>query len=114
MWWRKVRKADIPQADRELFERYGESVIGSIVAGGLSRGASDLAEVYKPGKIQDNARNWLAEQRHQPKRRERRVVQMEYWTLGGVILGLILQLLDVLHIELSDLLTLLRSFRRPW
>jgi hypothetical protein len=36
-WWRKVRKSNIPSAERDLFERYGEAVIGAVLAGGYTR-----------------------------------------------------------------------------
>lgn len=35
-WWRKVRKADIPKADRDTLKRFGEPVVGMIIAGGFS------------------------------------------------------------------------------
>ena len=34
--WRNVRKANIPKHERDTFERYGESIIGAILVGGLT------------------------------------------------------------------------------
>jgi hypothetical protein len=31
-WWRKVRRADISQEDRDRFERYGETVVALLLA----------------------------------------------------------------------------------
>jgi hypothetical protein len=39
MRWFRIRTADIPEGDRELFERYGATVIGAILAGSSPRGA---------------------------------------------------------------------------
>jgi len=34
--WRKIRWAEIPDADKDLFEQFGESVIGLTVASGFN------------------------------------------------------------------------------
>ena len=34
--------ANIPDADRDVFERYGENVIGMVLAGGFAPAAGDL------------------------------------------------------------------------
>ena len=41
-WWRKIRPANIPQADRDPFGRFGEFVIGSVLAGGFTPSHADL------------------------------------------------------------------------
>ena len=54
--WRNVRKANIPKHERDTFERYGESIIGAILVGGLTPRAPDLQAVYQNEEIISHAR----------------------------------------------------------
>jgi hypothetical protein len=66
--WRSVRRAKISQTDRDLFERYGESVIAQVLAQ-ISSPAQDLAGV--PFDKREAARDWLTERGDLEARRER-------------------------------------------
>src|SRR6266852_1556368 len=54
---RKVRKADIPKEERDLFERYGETVISMQVSGGFTQDV-------------EHAKAWLTERADYHERRE--------------------------------------------
>ena len=71
--WRKVRLASIPVVERDLFERYGEAVIASVIAGGFTPAAIDLHPLYRDSIIQEHARDWLTECRDTHIRKEQRV-----------------------------------------
>jgi|HubBroStandDraft_6_1064221.scaffolds.fasta_scaffold13708_2 hypothetical protein len=61
MWpWplRRVRKANIPDTERDYFERYGENVIAMMVSSGFTGNVA-------------NARDWLTERADARERRER-------------------------------------------
>jgi hypothetical protein len=45
-WWRKVRYATIPKEARDIFERYGEFIISSVVTGGMAQRHGDLQKIY--------------------------------------------------------------------
>ncbi len=45
-WWRKVRKANIPKSDRDVFERYGEAVIGTVLTGAFNPITHELRAIY--------------------------------------------------------------------
>jgi hypothetical protein len=48
MWrpWRKVRKADISKEDRDRFERYGETVVGLLLASELTEHPETEADAH--------------------------------------------------------------------
>lgn len=94
---RKVRKAQIPKSDRDTFERFGESVIGGILAGGFNPRAAELQSIYADVKMQEHARDWLTERGDSHERREQRLEAVEWAILLFVILGVILDVLLVLH-----------------
>jgi hypothetical protein len=59
-WWRKVRRADIPKSSRDIFERFGEAVIGLVLAGGFTPSHRDLQKLYNdPGPMKDHAADWF-------------------------------------------------------
>jgi hypothetical protein len=61
-WWRKVRYAMIPKEARDIFERFGEFVIGSVVAGGLAPRDGDLQRIYtNQNDMLAAAAAWLTE-----------------------------------------------------
>ena len=92
-WWRKVRKRDIPQADRDLFERFGEFVIGSVLAGGFTPSHADLVPLYQRNAAQQNyARDWLTERSDAHEQREQRLETAEWAILIFVLLEVIADL----------------------
>jgi hypothetical protein len=94
LWWRKVRKANIPQTDRDIFERFGEPVIGFVLAGR----SMELHAIYREPTKQDYARDWLTERSDLRELRENRVEAVEWAVLLFVILGVIL---DVMLVRLA-------------
>ncbi len=98
--WRKVRKARISKEDRDLFERYGESVIGSILAGDIPI-VSELRAILPhspPGQPTVNsdkfeeARNWLTECRDAHERREQRLETVEIGVVALITIEIFLSL----------------------
>jgi hypothetical protein len=101
-WWRKVHRADIPLPARVLFERYGETVVALLLA-------NELAE-HPPGIIKfgglsvkaivdvDAASVWLTERADLAQRREDRLETVEWAVLIFVVVGVIADILLVLHL----------------
>jgi hypothetical protein len=86
---REVRPANIPDADRDLFERYGEQVIGMVLAGGFSPSAADLQRLYTEAAIKAHARDWLTERADTLERREQRLEILEWAIVALIVLELI-------------------------
>lgn len=80
--WRKVRKAEISNADRDLFERYGEAVIVNILAGAGPK-TDELVRAFLKDEDKIRARDWLTEYRDSQHRREQRLETIE---IGVVVL----------------------------
>ena len=79
MWpWRKIRPADIPQGDRDLFERYGETVVGLVLAGGLNPAAVDLRGLYSSDQLKQSAGDWLQERGDARENHENRLEFVEW------------------------------------
>jgi hypothetical protein len=89
-----VRKADILKDDRDLFERYGETVIALVVANNIAPIADDLKKVLPgdglPGKLKA-ARDWLTESRDLHERKETRLECVEWAILLFVALSFVLE-----------------------
>jgi hypothetical protein len=83
-WWAKVRKAKIPNDQPETFERYGENVIGMVLANGLNPGTGELYLIYS--NHQRNARDWLTERSTWHERREDRLETLE-WAILIFVFG---------------------------
>jgi hypothetical protein len=99
--WRKVRKARISKEDRDLFERYGESVIGSVLAGDIPI-VSELRAVLPhspPGQPTvtldkfEEARNWLTECRDSQHRREQRLETIEIGVVALITVEILLSII---------------------
>ena len=83
----RVRKADIPPAERDLFERYGERVISGILAGGFTPAATELHPLYQRDEVKAHARDWLTERDRLRECRENLVLWLEVGVLVFVIVG---------------------------
>jgi hypothetical protein len=100
--WRRVRKAQIPPEDRKLFGRYGEAVIGSVLAGGLNPAAPELLTILPgkslgvpnggPGKLKEAA-DWLTECRDAHERREQRLESIEIGVVALISIEIVLSLI---------------------
>jgi hypothetical protein len=97
MRWPKVWIANIPQSDRDLFERYGETVVALILAGTFSRRSAELKPLFDDQVVMDHARDWLRERSSIRELREARLETAEWAILLFVVLGVILDILLLLH-----------------
>lgn len=82
MWrWRKVHVADIPKADRDLLQRFGENVVSMAVAGGFAIQDAELRDFFR--KMTEDPRRpsvaaeWLTERGDMRLRREDRFEAVE-------------------------------------
>jgi hypothetical protein len=80
-WWRKVHKANISQADRDQFERYGETVVALLLANQLTESPETKEHRIRVGVLGffqkvivdvDAAAAWLTERTDLAERREDR------------------------------------------
>ncbi len=68
----KIRRAkDISATERDTCERYGEHVIGTMLAGGFSPKPADLLGLYHTEETRQHARDWLTERADYRERRDR-------------------------------------------
>jgi len=112
MWgFRRVRFASIPKAHRDIFERYGESVIQLMLAASFQRygenviqlmiGAEkalrprDLAALDADQTMVENAALWLTERADMRANHEWRLEIVECAILIFVVVGVALQLLGL-------------------
>jgi hypothetical protein len=85
-WWTKVRKANIPEDTRNLFERYGEAVIAHALA--TSYAGSDASSLS--GLVfqrSGDAVKWLTERRDKAAQREDRLETVEWAILIAVVVS---------------------------
>jgi hypothetical protein len=89
LWWgREIRKASISKSDRDIFERFGETVIGSVLAGGMQPRAPELQKLYGDmGPTFKAAADWLTERGDSQEQREQRMETVEWAVLIFVVLG---------------------------
>jgi hypothetical protein len=87
--WRK-RPANIPDQERDTFERYGEHVIGSVLAGGFQPTAVELQNLSPQVKL--HARDWLTECRDSHEIRERRLEILEWAIVLLIVVEIIVAL----------------------
>ena len=96
-WWRKVRTAAISESERDIFERFGESVIVAVLASGLNPRPKELQDLYNdPGRLKQAA-DWLTERRDSLERRENRVETAEWAILIFVVVGVVLDIVLVIQ-----------------
>jgi hypothetical protein len=79
MRWFRIRKAVVPESDRNTFERFGESVLGLILSSGYHPAPSvpELQTLYSDPTRGRNARDWLTEQFDRAERKETWSLTME-------------------------------------
>lgn len=95
--WREVRKADIPKDDRDVFERYGEAVIGTLLTGGFNPITQELRGIYGDYAKHVPMRDWLTERSDSHERREQRLETAEWFILVFVFLGVIVEGVQLLR-----------------
>lgn len=91
-WWRKVRVANISREDRDLFERFGEAVVGTVVAGGFNPRHEELQKVYTDPTVLANAAAWLTERGDLREQREQRLETVEWAVLVLTVLATLVAL----------------------
>jgi hypothetical protein len=105
--FRRVRRAKIPRAHRDVFERYGESVIQLMIAASFQRygenvlhlmiGATpalqpkDLAALDTDQTMVENAALWLTERADMHSNREWRLEIVECSILIFVVCGVVIE-----------------------
>jgi hypothetical protein len=96
-WWRKVRVAEIPKPSRDIFERFGETVIGNVIAGGLTPAHPDLVRIYQQqGNMLAQAASWLTERGDRRERREQRLETVEWLLFFAAVLAIVVTVLIAL------------------
>jgi len=88
-----VRRADIPKESRDLFERFGEAIVGSVIAGGLTPREVELQKIYTGhDNILAHATAWLTERGDVKEQREQRLETLEWailiLTVVATLIGL--------------------------
>lgn len=97
-WWRKVRYAAIPKDARDVFERFGDAAIVSVVTSGLGQRHGDLQKIYNDtDQMLTHATAWLTERGDLRELHEQRLETAEWAILIFVIAGVVLDLLLVSH-----------------
>jgi len=96
-WLRKVRKANIPPEERDLFERYGENVIGIVLASGLNPGTGELYKLYGDANAKAHARDWLTERSDAHEFREQRLEILEWSIVVLIVFEIVLNFLCGFH-----------------
>ena len=69
-WFRSRKASDVPDDHREIFERFGASLIGTVLAGGFNPSTPDLGRIHNDSQVRANAAEWLTEQYDRAKRKE--------------------------------------------
>jgi hypothetical protein len=82
-WWAKVRKADIPDDIRKMFEGYGETMVTLVLATRKEEDIGDL-KIYWPQAVL-----WLRECQDKHALREDRLETVEWALLIFAIIGVI-------------------------
>lgn len=93
MYWRlrRVRKADIPKTDRDLFEKFGVSVVQNILTGGFSPRHKELVLIYGDYQRMENAAKWLTEQGDKHENKETMEFAVEFAILSLFVVDIIIQ-----------------------
>jgi hypothetical protein len=76
---------------RDIFERFGEAVIETVLAGNIQPRAPELAKLYADtGPTLRSAAAWLTERGDSQEQREQRMETVE-WVLVFVVLGVMVE-----------------------
>jgi len=95
-WWRRVRRADIPQELRERFELFGETLTAlAIESGDANRIGAELAALGQQKRRE--IVEWLRERRDIAARHEARVETVEWAILIFVVIGVAADIAIVAH-----------------
>ncbi len=78
MGWRRVRKAKIDNSERDIFERYGENVLGNTLASGLNPISEELNGIFTNKTRREHVVAWLTERGDKQANREFRLEMIEW------------------------------------
>jgi hypothetical protein len=84
----RIRKAHIPQAERDVMDRYGENVIAQMLSGGSTPRAKELHPVYQTDAKVKHAARWLTERADSRERRDQWISTRDF-ILEIVVIALI-------------------------
>src|SRR5262245_46825791 len=84
--FRKVRHAEITPEHRDLFERYGETVVQLVVSSGHSPTAPELQAIYQVPAAKKEALLWLTERADINANHERRIEYVE-WAISIFVIA---------------------------
>jgi hypothetical protein len=96
-WWRKVRYAVIPKESRDIFERFGDSIIGNVVTGFAGQRVAELDLICTDPQRREEATAWLTERGDLRELHEQRLETAEWAILVFVLLGVILDVVLVIQ-----------------
>jgi hypothetical protein len=95
--WRRVRKAAISQSDRDLFERYGETVVALLLANHMSSYSTKTVGFHEVLVSEEAATAWLTERGDTRERQEQRLETVEWAVLIFVAVGVVADIFLLLH-----------------
>jgi hypothetical protein len=89
---RQIRPANIPKKERDLFEQYGENVIGMVLSSSFTPAASALTRLQGDDDMKAHARDWLTERADAHEQREQRLEILEWAIVGLIVIEIILDI----------------------
>jgi len=98
MRWFCIRKANIPEQERNTFERFGVPVVGSALASSFHTAAPELHPVYDNPETRNHAADWLTEQYDRAERKESWSITMEVAITLFVAVELFLSILNFFNV----------------
>jgi hypothetical protein len=97
----KPSKAEIPSELEETCDRYGEGVIGMMLAMGFTPGPDELQDIYYSKEKVEQARVWLTNRSRSRQRRERITFALEILVVLLILGEILLSLWDG-HLQSQD------------
>lgn len=97
--WRRVRRAKIPQMLRDEFEQYGEAVIVGALTSIIDGASTPMQALILKWRDQcrEEALAWLTERRDIHEQHEQRLETVEWAILIFVMVGVMVDLLLLVH-----------------
>lgn len=93
----KLRRANIPSDERDIFERTGETGLQLTLAGGFNPRSQELANIYANADYVKHAQDWLTERADVRGRHEWRMERVEWAILIFVVLGVVADFVLAFH-----------------
>ena len=93
--WRKIRKAEIPKERQDLFQRFGEFVIASVLSGAFQHSPGELKIIFTSAEVRTQVIDWLTECADKRKRREDRVEFIEVAILVVFLVSIALEIVSI-------------------